>query len=300
MAARRQLDPLLAEGGLPASSWSATARRWAWRRCTPGCRTPTARRPRWSRRCSPGRCSTAPSSAILRVHAVMGAAGLAEFSGRAAGALRAALDGGGGRVHHRPGRLQADAGLLQRRAHGHPGAGRRAGRRWPASARCCTRSTTRSTKAMLFLAGRQHPGGLPHQGRRRRCAACCRPLPVTGVLWVAGFLAITGLAAVRAVRQRVDDPQGRAASRGRRLVAVGYLAAAGRRSSSAWRRIVLRDGARAAPPASRSIPTAAASACGRSCRPLALGAVVLALGLCLPPTGCSSAPTAAAAAGGAR
>ena len=42
-------------------SSSATAPRWGWRRCTPGCPTRTARRRRWSRRCSRARCSTAPS-----------------------------------------------------------------------------------------------------------------------------------------------------------------------------------------------------------------------------------------------
>ena len=35
-----------------SSCWSASAPRWAWRRCTPGSRTPTARRPAARRRCS--------------------------------------------------------------------------------------------------------------------------------------------------------------------------------------------------------------------------------------------------------
>ena len=38
------------------SFWSATARRWAWPRCTPGCPTRTANRPRSFPPCSPARC----------------------------------------------------------------------------------------------------------------------------------------------------------------------------------------------------------------------------------------------------
>ncbi len=58
-----QLDDLLAGPGpfpgpgcRPASSfcWSASAPRWAWRPCTPGNPTPTARRPGWSGRFWPG------------------------------------------------------------------------------------------------------------------------------------------------------------------------------------------------------------------------------------------------------
>ena len=53
------------------SSWpcSATAPRWAWCRCTPGCRTRTRRRRRRCRRCCPGRCwrsASTRSCAITR------------------------------------------------------------------------------------------------------------------------------------------------------------------------------------------------------------------------------------------
>ena len=65
---------------------------------------------------------------ILRAHQVCVAAGLADFSQELLRDLRPAVDGRRGGLHPRPDRLQADARLFERRAHGHPGAGRRAGR----------------------------------------------------------------------------------------------------------------------------------------------------------------------------
>ncbi len=53
-----------------------------------------------------------------------------------------AVDGRRRRVHGPPARLQAHAGLLQRRAHGHPGPGRSASAAWPSTGPCCTSSTT--------------------------------------------------------------------------------------------------------------------------------------------------------------
>ena len=81
---------------------------------------------------------------------VCAAAGLAAFGAGFAGALRADLDGRGGRLHRRPDRLQAAAGLFQRRAHGHPGARRGLGGAggFGAMLHAVNHSLT---KAMLFL-----------------------------------------------------------------------------------------------------------------------------------------------------
>ncbi len=59
---------------------SATARRWGWRRCTPGSPTPTARRPGWSARCWPAGSTSCAFLAILRVFHICAAAGEAAFA----------------------------------------------------------------------------------------------------------------------------------------------------------------------------------------------------------------------------
>ena len=196
----------------------------------------------------------------------------------AADGLRAALDGGRGGVHHRPGRLQAHAGLLQRRAHGHPGPRRGAGRPGRRSAPCCTRSTTPWPRACCSC---WPATSWPSTAPRPLCEVrgLLQTLPVTGALWVAGFLAITGsppfglfvseLVILKgALQQRADW---------RWLSATCCCWAS---SSSAW------------PASSCAWPTAAPAGIAvdpeRSrgawavVPPMALGAVVLALGLCLP------------------
>ena len=60
---------------LGAAAWSATAPRWAWRRCTPGSRMPTAKRPGIVGAMLAGGVTTVAFTAILRVRAVVGAAG---------------------------------------------------------------------------------------------------------------------------------------------------------------------------------------------------------------------------------
>ena len=55
--------------GRPSSScWSATAPRWAWPRCTPGSRTPTARRRAWSGALLAGGVTSCAFLALLRVY----------------------------------------------------------------------------------------------------------------------------------------------------------------------------------------------------------------------------------------
>ena len=118
---------------------SATAPRWAWRRCTPGSRTPTARRralvgallaggahelrlPRAS--CASTRSARRPARPRSPASSCS-SFGLLSMAVAAVFMVAAA-------------RLQAHARLLQRRAHGHPGARRRHRRRAARSARCCT------------------------------------------------------------------------------------------------------------------------------------------------------------------
>ena len=139
--ARRGADAVAALAARRRSSccWSATAPRWAWPPCTPGSPTRTARRPAWSARCWRAASPVAPSWPCAS-HQITAAAGEGDFA-RAARLHRARVDGWAA-VSRAPARLQADARLLERRAHGHPGA-----RRGPRRARrlrhaCCTWSTT--------------------------------------------------------------------------------------------------------------------------------------------------------------
>ena len=138
-------------------SSSATAPRWAWRRCTPGSRTPTARRRAWSAPCSPAASRAAPSwrsCASIRSARRPARADFARPSALLMGLLSMAVAGG---LHGAAARLQADAGLLQRRAHGHPGPGhrhRRAGALFGALLHLINNGLT---KGVLFLsAGNIH------------------------------------------------------------------------------------------------------------------------------------------------
>ena len=158
---------------------------------------------------------------ILRAHQICVAAGLAPFSQGLLQVLRAAFDGGRSRVHPGPVRLQADARLLERRAHGHPGARRRA---WGSGAfGTALHAVNHSlTKACLFLvagnilAAYETKSVAEVQGLSRR-------LPFSGVLWVAGFLAISGsppfgpfLSELTILKAALDQ--------GRGIVAAAYLA----------------------------------------------------------------------------
>jgi hydrogenase-4 component F len=61
----KQLDPMWLKAGF-VSSWWATAPRWGWPPCTPGCPTPTAKPPARRRPCFPGYCSTVPTWAFSK------------------------------------------------------------------------------------------------------------------------------------------------------------------------------------------------------------------------------------------
>ena len=150
-------------------------------------------------------------------------------------------------LHPRPDGLQTDAGVFERRAHGHPRARRRPGRRGGVR-RHAARGEPFADQGDAVPGRGQHPGRVPDEVDRRRCAACWRVLPVTGVLWLAGFLAITGIAAVRAVPERVHDPEGgarRGATSGRRSLYLALLARDLHRHgddlSRAWRRACRRS-----------------------------------------------------------
>ena len=122
-----------------------------------------------------------------------------------------AVDGRRRGVHGPPARLQADAGLLQRRAHGHPGAGhrhRRPGRlRRPAAP-----DQQRADQGRAVPLGGQHPPGLRQQAHRRRAGGH----PARAALGGAVPGRLPGhhrLAAVRPVRQRVHDRERRGRQR---------------------------------------------------------------------------------------
>ncbi len=76
--------------------------------------------------------------AFLRVYQICQAAGEGAYASRLLLVHGALLDGGGRALHGRPARLQADARLFQRRAHGHPHARPRDRRRPPSTARSST------------------------------------------------------------------------------------------------------------------------------------------------------------------
>ena len=108
----------------------------------------------------------------------------------------------------------------------------------------------------------------------------CRVLPLSGVLWVAGFLAITGsppfgpfLSEFTILKAALDQ--------GSNSVAVAYLRLAGARSSSAWPRSScpwprgLRSGQR--------LELAAAEAVWSTLPPSLLCILVLILGIYIPP-----------------
>ena len=172
-------------------SSSATARRWASRRCTRGSPTRTARRPASCRRCSRGR---AHELRLPRHPAV-----LSDLQRRRRGepsrarlmiAVGPAVDGGRGRLHGPAAGLQAHARLLERRAHGHPGRSASASAARASSARCCT------------CQQRAHQGrALPVRGNIHRAfgskstddvSGALRRVPAPGALFLAGFFAITG------------------------------------------------------------------------------------------------------------
>ena len=110
---------------------------------------------------------------------------------RRPGRARAALHGPRRRVHGRPARLQADAGLLVRRAHGHPGArgsGSAASAVAGAFFHC---STTASRRASCSSPPGTSTG--PSAPRRTdECGARRGACPSPAALFLAGFLAVTG------------------------------------------------------------------------------------------------------------
>jgi len=87
---------------------------------------------------SPGGFTSCAFLAILRVYQIAAPGSEAEFRPGDHAFHRPAVDGCRRRVHGAAARLQAHAGLLQRRAHGHPGPGRRHRRAWPSTGRCST------------------------------------------------------------------------------------------------------------------------------------------------------------------
>ncbi len=100
---------------------------------------------------------------ILRVQQVCAAAGMASFGGDLLilfGLLSMGLAGG---VHPPPNRLQTHAGVLQRGAHGHSGAGCRPGRAG-ALRLVPARGQSFRRQGDAVLHGGQHPVPLPYQG----------------------------------------------------------------------------------------------------------------------------------------
>jgi len=120
-------------------------------------------------------------------------------------------------------------------------------------------------------------------------------LPVTGPLWVAGFLAIAGSPPFGLFVSELVILKG-ALQQGQTAVAIGYLLLLGV-AFAAMARIVLRMAYGS--PAGIAVDPERSRGAWAVVPPMALGAVVLALGLCLPDW-LQSALTEAAAAAGVR
>ena len=186
-------------------------------------RAPRRRRSRTSRSSRSSGCSRSTR-----------AAGDERVRARRARRPRAALDGARRGVRGGPARLQADARVLERRAHGHPRPRRRARRRGRRR-RVLPLHEQRAHEGRALPLGGQHPPRLRLARRRDDVRGAARRLPISGPLFLAGFLADHRLAAVLAVLQRVRDPERRVrrgAVRRRRRSSSRCSPS----SSSAWRR----------------------------------------------------------------
>ena len=127
--------------------------------------------------------------AILRVQRLCGG-GHGLLQRRPADPVRPAVDGAGRGVHPPTKRLQTHAGVLQRRAHGHSGAGCRPGRAgaFGAFLHAVNHSVV---KAMLFFTAGNILSRF-HTKDTTKIQGACDALPISGALWIAGFLAVTG------------------------------------------------------------------------------------------------------------
>ena len=117
--------------------------------------------------------------ALLRFYQICAAAGEGPFAREimiVIGLLSMAV---AGVFMARPARLQADARLLERRAHGHPGARRRASAGSPPSARSCTWSTTGSPRASCSCPPATSTGRTAAR-RSRTVSGALRRVPVVG------------------------------------------------------------------------------------------------------------------------
>ena len=173
--------------------WSATAPRSASRRCTPGCRTRTAKARRRSRRCCRARCSTRRWSASCAISPIADAA-RTRAPCRAPrwscfGALSLLVARA---VHRAPERHQAADGLFQRRAHGRDRARLRLRRPARHRRRALPHAQPLAEQVADVLRRRQRHAQLRHQGHRRYPRRVGRSFPVQGALWLAGAVAITG------------------------------------------------------------------------------------------------------------
>ena len=211
---------------------SATAPRWAWRPCTPGSPTPTARRPGWWARCWPGGSPTAPSWRCCASSRSARPPARRAFARELLVVHRPAVDGGGRRVHGPAARLQAHARLLQRRAHGHPGARRRP-RRQRHLRRAAAPAEQRPRQGRAVPLGRATSTGPTAASSPTTCRARSGALPVVGRAVPGRLLRHHRLAALRPVRQRVHHPARRGGS-GHRWVGGAVPGACWSSCSWAW------------------------------------------------------------------
>ena len=121
------------------SCWSATAPRWAWRRCTTGCPMPTPRARRRSPRYCRDCCSMWRMYAVVRCKVLVEGSLHVEPAGQHADGLWPAIGGGRGVLPVATARRQAPVRVFLDRAHGHRSPSPSAWAvRSPISPHCCT------------------------------------------------------------------------------------------------------------------------------------------------------------------
>ena len=123
-----------------------------------------------------GGVTTVAFTALLRVRAVVDAAGEGAMAGAHAAGDRAVLDARGGAVSAGTRGLQADARLFERRAHGHPGH-RRGARRRGRLGGAVSRLEQQPDQGRAVPERGQHPprGGRAHRRRGQRHGRRCTP-----------------------------------------------------------------------------------------------------------------------------
>ena len=185
------------------------------------------------------------------------------------------------RVHGGPARLQAHARLLERRAHGDPGA-RRSGLGGAGDLRRAAPPAEQRPRPRACCSSRPATSTAPSAASRStRCSGAMRRVPLSGTLFLLGFFAITGSPPFGPFVSEFTILSRRHRGGALRSSRRAVPAAARSSSSSGMGATVARDGA-GRPSAAARPHDATATACSPACPALLSLALVLLLGLYIP------------------